>query len=217
MFHIVNRKEWKREAYFNHFSQLRCTFSMTANINITELLKQTRERKMKLYPALIYMGSKVVNQHSEFRMSYNDKGELGYWEVLHPSYSIFHKEEELFSNVWTNFSNIFVEFYNRFMQDSVDYGDHPRLQAKGNPPTNIHPISIIPWTSFTGFNLNINNEGNFLLPIITWGKYFKEAESVFIPLSVQVHHAVCDGYHSSLLINEIQALADRCMDWLDKE
>ena len=52
------------------------------------------------------------------------------------------------------------------------------------------PISSIPWASFTGFNLNINNEGDFLLPIITCGKYFNEENKVMLPVSLQVHHSV---------------------------
>ncbi len=89
------------------------------------------------------------------------------------------------------------------------------MQLKGNQPPNSFPVSTIPWTTFTGFNLNIINEGDFLLPIITWGKYFSsEGNSVLIPISVQVHHAVCDGYHASQFINDLQELAFSCQTWL---
>ncbi len=44
------------------------------------------------------------------------------------------------------------------------------FSRKENIPPNVFPISSIPWTSFTGFN--INNDADYLLPIITCGKYF---------------------------------------------
>ena len=39
-------------------------------------------------------------------------------------------------------------------------------------PDNHIQVFITPWSSFTAFNLNINNGGDFLLPIIT-GEIFK--------------------------------------------
>lgn len=67
---------------------------------------------------------------------------------------------------------------------------------------------------FYGFNLNIINDDNFLLPIITCGKYFIQGDQILLPISLQVHHAVCDGYHTSKFIEELQELADHWQDWL---
>lgn len=79
---------------------------------------------------------------------------------------------------------------------------------------NTFPISSIPWVSFTGFNLNVYNEGTYLLPIFTMGKYFQHDEKILLPLSGQFHHAVCDGYHAGVLYNELQLRADTCREWL---
>lgn len=49
--------------------------------------------------------------------------------------------------------------------------------------------------TFTSFNINVFGDGKYLLPIFTLGKYFEENEKRMIPLAIQVHHAVCDGYH----------------------
>ena len=27
------------------------------------------------------------------------------------------------------------------------------------------------------------------------GKYYKENDKILLPLAIQVHHAVCDGFH----------------------
>jgi chloramphenicol O-acetyltransferase type A len=73
---------------------------------------------------------------------------------------------------------------------------------------------MIPWSSFTAFNLNINNGGDFLLPIITGGKYSQIKAEWFLPVSLQIHHAVCDGYHASVFMNDFQRFADESADWL---
>lgn len=205
MFKPIDTSSWKRKPYFDHyFSQIRCTYSITVNIDITNVLSFKDRNKVKLYPLLIYVISKAVNKYEEFRTAINDRGEIGVWETLSPCYTVFHKDSESFSNIWTEWNDDLNLFLSNFEQDSKRFGQIDRIDAKPNTPANVFPISSLPWTTFTGFNLNIFADGTYLLPIFTYGKYFKNGNRYLIPLSIQVHHAVCDGFHVSRLINEIQ-------------
>ncbi len=65
---------------------------------------------------------------------------------------------------------------------------------------------MIPWTTFEGFNLNFKHGYDYLLLIFTMGKYFKEQDKYLLPLSIQVHNAVCDGFHICRFANELQDL-----------
>ena len=205
MFKPIDTSSWKRKPYFDHyFNQIRCTYSITVNIDITNVLSFKDRNKVKLYPLLIYVISKAVNKYEEFRTAINDRGEIGVWETLSPCYTVFHKDSESFSNIWTEWNDDLNLFLSNFEQDSKRFGQIDRIDAKPNTPANVFPISSLPWTTFTGFNLNIFADGTYLLPIFTYGKYFKDGNRYLIPLSIQVHHAVCDGFHVSRLINEIQ-------------
>lgn len=42
--------------------------------------------------------------------------------------------------------------------------------------------------------------------IDTLGKYYEEDGKILLPLAVQVHHAVCDGFHICRFVNELQEL-----------
>ena len=57
---------------------------------------------------------------------------------------------------------------------------------------------------FTGFNINVFDEGKFLLPIFTMGKFFERDGKRLLPLAIQVHHAVCDGYHVGVFVEKLQ-------------
>jgi len=160
------------------------------------------------------MLSRIVNSHEEFRTCFNDDGFLGYWDEMTPEYTVFHNDNKSYSCIWTEFSNEFSVFYKNLQKDVEVYAEKKGLFTKNNTPKNSFPISSIPWVSFTGFNLNINNDGDFLLPIITGGKYFKQESKIFLPISLQLHHAVCDGYHASTFIDELQQLANNCHEWL---
>lgn len=213
-FYRIDMKHWDRREHFSHYmNEGKCSYSITANLNVTTLLDRIRNKDVKLYPVFIYMVSRVVNSHPEFRTTFNDHGQLGYWDQMVPNYTIFHKDDKTFSALWTKYSNDFSIFYKNYQCDMKQFGDEKGLWIKGNLPTNTFSISSIPWVSFSSFNLNLYN-GDYLLPVITCGKYFADGKEILLPVSLQVHHAVCDGYHVGLFVNDLQKLADSCKDWL---
>jgi chloramphenicol O-acetyltransferase type A len=213
-FNIINRENWYRKEYFEHYLQQQTTFSMTNEINITVLMKNLKIKGYKLYPAFIFMIMRIVNCHEEFRISFNSDGVLGYWTEVLPFYTIFDKKTCTFSGIWSPNSTDFSIFHSQYEKDIEKYNGTGSLFPKTPISENNIPISMIPWTSFTSFNLNINNGGDFLLPIITGGKYLQVNDDLFLPISIQVHHAICDGYHASVFMNELQRLADESEYWI---
>ncbi|QTH43235.1 type A chloramphenicol O-acetyltransferase [Cohnella sp. LGH] len=214
-FHPIDKDSWPRKPYFEHYlNHVRCTYSITADIDITLLRSELKTRGIKLYPALIHMISTVVNRHNEFRTCFDSEGRLGVWDRMSPSFTIFHEENKNFSSIWTPFSEEFQTFYDGYLQGIETHKNAKQLFPDMNEPANTFPISSIPWVSFTGFNLNVYNDGTYLLPISTIGKYREQDKKVLLPLSVQFHHAVCDGYHAGVLFNELQELAEGCNCWL---
>jgi chloramphenicol O-acetyltransferase type A len=186
---------------------------MTADIDITLLRAELKCMGIKLYPVLIYMITTVVNHHCEFRTCFDSEGRLGVWDRMSPSFTIFH-DDKTFSSIWTPFSEEFQTFYDRYLQETKTYKNARQLFPDTNEPPNTFPISSIPWVSFTGFNLNVYTGGTYLLPIFTMGKYRWQDKKLLLPLSVQFHHAVCDGYHAGVLFNELQELAMGSKSWL---
>lgn len=202
-FKLIDRNTWEREPFFQHyFSDVPCTYSMTAKLDITAI----RQSRAELYPALLYAISSAVNHHEEFRTAIDEQGQLGVFSELYPCYTIFHPQTETFSNLWTEFSADYSVFLKRYQADQVLYGKRCELEAKPGTPANTFPVSMVPWTSFDGFNLNLQKGYDYLLPIFTLGKYDESDGICRIPLAVQVHHAVCDGFHLCRFLKELQEL-----------
>jgi chloramphenicol O-acetyltransferase type A len=42
------------------------------------------------------------------------------------------------------------------------------------------------------------------------GKYYEQDGKVLLPLAVQVHHSVCDGFHVARMFNELQEMMMVC-------
>ena len=206
MFQLIDRSTWKREEYFNHyFSDVPCTYSMTVRLDITEL----REKRVSLYPTMLYLIACVVNRHEEFRTALDENGEVGVYDYLSPCYTVFHKESETFSNLWTTYSPNYKQFCANYENDIQEYGSINRMTAKPNAPENTFPVSMIPWSSFEGFNLNLQKGYSYLLPIFTMGRFEIVNGRCLLPLAVQVHHAICDGFHLSRFINELQEMIEQ--------
>ncbi len=70
-FHVIDRENWNREQYFEHYLKLKCSFSMTANVDITMMLEKIHQKEIKFYPTFIYIISRMINKHKEFRTCFN--------------------------------------------------------------------------------------------------------------------------------------------------
>ncbi len=203
LFEKIDRECWNRKEYFEHyFASVPCTYSMTVQVDITPIKK----KGMKLYPAMLYCIATIVNRHSEFRTAINLAGELGIYKEMIPSYTVFHKDTETFSNLWTAYMPDFASFSAAYEDDIQKYGNNQGMMAKPDAPENVFTVSMIPWSTFGGFHLNLQKGYDYLIPIFTMGKYHQEEGRILLPLAIQVHHAVCDGFHVCRFANELQKL-----------
>ncbi len=216
-FVLIDRARWERREVFEHyFNNVSCSFALTAQVDVTRLKTETKKRGIKFYPAQIFALASVVNQLQEFRFSLNERGELGYWERLFPVYTVFHPETERFSVLWTPCYDNFREFKECFDADAAMYTKTDKgMFPKPDMPDNVFNVSALPWINFSAFNLMLPDAKRYLLPIFTSGKFEEKGAQTVMPLSVQVHHAVCDGFHVAKFIQKFQDKINSCSDWLE--
>ncbi len=207
-FNKIDIQTWNRkEAYDHYLKAVPCTYSMTINLDITELISTVKRRKLKFFPIMLYGMAHTVNHHAEFRMDLDEMKNLGYYSYSNPCYTVFHSETETFTNVWTEYDADFDVFMENYSADMLTYqNDFER--SKPLVSNNLFHVSCIPWSSFTGFNLNLQQGYDYFPPIFTIGKYFFDGTKILLPLAIQVHHAVCDGFHLSRFINDLQKWID---------
>lgn len=207
-FNLIDINTWPRQFYFEHYyHQVKCTYSFVAHIDISSLLHVCRQNKIKLYPAMLYVISRAVNEVQELRVDMNAKGQLGLWNFISPCYTVFQEDKKTFSNIWTIYDADFAVFHRHYLADIEQYGQGKNFMAKPDEPGNTFPISCIPWIDFTAFNLNIYDDARYLKPIFTIGKYTTQEGKTMLPIAIQCHHAICDGYHAGLLLEHIRTIA----------
>ena len=198
-FKLIDIDNWERKEFYEHFiKEVVCSYSVVVNLDITNLKNQ------RLYPAMIWLLTKTVNDMPEFRTSLRKEG-LGIYDDMHPMYTIFNKENKNFCGIWSYFSEDYPTFLKNYEEDTEKYSTSTRYTPKPGTPENSFNISMTPWLEFTGLNINVYDDGHFLLPIFTMGKFFERDGKRMLPLAIQAHHAVCDGYHVGLFVEKLQS------------
>lgn len=201
----IDLNEWSRgELFRDYIEHMRIVMSLTVDIDVTKLVEFSKDRSLKFYPLMVWAVSKVVNAHDEFKYSWDSGGDLIKWDFISPSYTEFHKEDENFTKMVTQFSDNMSVFYERFMRDREKYKNE-RAFVK-NQPLNFFDVSCLPWIKYNHFDVHVFDDGKFLAPVITWGKYENEAGKYRMPVTMNIHHAVADGFHLARFFNELQAM-----------
>ena len=205
-FHPIDLSGWPRQEYFEHYLQtVPCTWSATVPLDVSAL------GDAPLYPALLWAITGAVNAVPEFRTALRD-GVVGIYDHMHPAYTVLDKESKRFSSIWTPYSADFSEFLAHYRQDVAQYGSSGRLFPKEGQPDNCFDVSMAPWLDFTAFNLNLYDSRNYTLPIFTLGKAEMRDGRRILPLAIQVHHAVCDGWHAGLFVEYLRNILQQT-DW----
>ena len=198
-FTLIDLDNWERREHYLYFiNEVRCSYSVCVNLDISNLNGQ------RLYPAMLWLLTRTVNEMPEFRTSFTEDG-LGYYSEMHPAYTVFNRDTKTFSGIWTAYQPDYSSFLHGYEEDARKYSFTTQYEPKPGRPANSFDVSMVPWFSFTAFNLNVFGDGTYLLPIFTMGKTFEENEKTMLPLAIQVHHAVCDGYHVGKFIETLQA------------
>ena len=203
----VDIDEWSRGSLFQFYiEKMRIVMSLTVDINVAPLITYTKNNGLKFYPAMIWIVSKVINSHDEFKYSWDTDGNLIRWDSISPSYTVFNRDDECFSKFVTEYTDDIFEFYKRTVDDQKKYQEERAMI--GNQPQNFFDVSCLPWVKYKHFDVHVFDEGKFLAPVLTWGKYEVQNGNALMPLTMNIHHAVADGFHLSRFFNEVQELID---------
>ena len=98
----VDFSTWPRGDLFQFYmDHMRVVMSLTVDMDVTPLVRFVKQRGMKFYPAMIWVVSRVINAHEEFKLGWDQDGNLIRWDFVSPSYAHFHPEDGNFTKLVT--------------------------------------------------------------------------------------------------------------------
>lgn len=193
---IVDKEKYYRKGVYRHFSEdCKCSVSMTARIDVTELYKKSKATDTKFYLNFLYILCKVLNSREDYRMGYLWKTDtLVCYDKINPVQYVFHDDTETCSIAYSEYYEDYKTFYAKALEDlekakqTHKYG----LDSANHP--NWFDASYISWLSYDSLNIELPDGYLYFAPIINWGKFRKENERLMMPVTVRMNHAVADGY-----------------------
>lgn len=203
----IDLATWPRREHFDHYWRMSpCSYAMTVELDVTAFVEALGRSERKTYLAQIWAIATVVNRHDEFRMTITDDGSPAIWPVSNPAFTVFNAARETFACVPVAYDADFGAFHDAAAPLLRDAANAETFFPLGAPSPNSFDVSSLPWASFTGFTLQIEGGLRHLAPIFTLGRYVEREGRTLLPLSIQIHHAAADGFHTSRLVNELQEL-----------
>lgn len=200
---VMDLNQWSRGKLFQFYiDQMRIVMSLTVDIDVTNLKLYSKRLAIGFYPLMLWVISKAINSHDEFKYSWDGDGRLIRWDYVSPSHTDFHREDETFTKMVTEYSDDMFAFCSRVKADRERY-QNDRAVLENQPP-NFFDASCLPWVKYRHFDVHVFDEGKFLAPVVTWGRYAQESGRLMMPLTMNIHHAVADGFHLSRFFNDVQ-------------
>ena len=212
-YRVIDVSQYYRQGVFRHFSEdCKCSVSMTARVDVTELYAYSKQTGTKFYVNFLYLLSKVLNSREDYRMSYlYQTKELIVYDKINPTQYIFHEDTETCTPVYTEYNPDYKAFY-RACEKDIEAAKQTReygLDSIGHP--NWFDASYVSWLSYDSLHVELPDGYLYFMPIVNWGKFREENGRLMMPVSVRMNHAAADGYLISkvylLLAQEIKRFA----------
>ena len=203
----IDISTWERRDHFNFLRTFDMPhFNMCANVDVTALYPAMKGHDATFTIAMIYLIARTANDIPEFRhrMKADDVVEM---DVIHPSCTIL-LDNNLFTFCNMEYDEDFTTFAPAAAERIAYVKEHPTLDNE-RPIEELVFMTAIPWVSFTSFRHPMHLSPVDSIPRFAWGKFFAEGDRLKMPLSVQGHHALLDGFHMGQFYAAIQDYLDQ--------
>src|SRR6185295_6808430 len=141
---------------------------------------------------MLYYSMEAANDLPEFRLRMVN-GKLVLFDNIHCGCTILH-EDATFSFCYFRRTATLQEFIRQGRNLIEEELRQKTFDPKTAEVDTLHH-SVIPWTSFTSIKHAKKLNTGDTIPKIAFGKYFESDTRLLMPISVEVNHALMDGYH----------------------
>jgi chloramphenicol O-acetyltransferase type A len=198
----LDMQTWPRRDHFKIFGAYdHPHFGMCANVDLTKFYPAVKERGHSINMAIVYLLSRAANAIPEFRYRIR-KGQVVEHEIVHPATTIL-VDEDVFGFAFFDYIEDFPEFAARAEEKIARYQEQPTLEDEPGRDDFLF-MTAIPWVSFTSFTHPMHLHPADSVPRFAWGRFFKDGESLKMPLDVYAHHGLMDGIHVGRFFAEVE-------------
>jgi len=199
----IDLSSWNRHETYKLFRAAQNPhFSVTADIDVTALMSTGKAAGIPLFNFTLYALMRAVNSIQEFRTRFTgDK--VFELDVTNPSFTV-PIADDAFTFCELEYHKDWQIFNARCLTAIAKAKTHKQLTE--NTDTNIWTyLTCAPWVHFTSLTHPTSGPDD-CIPRIAWGKYSRRGDQWVMPVNVQAHHALLDGFHAARLFTETEKI-----------
>ena len=204
MKHLINVENWDRKEQFLFFSTFdEPFFGITVAIDCTKAYAQAKAKGQSFFLYYLYRALQAANQIENFR--YRIAGEQVFlYNAIHASPTI-NRPNRTFGFAYMNYhhdESIFIQH----AQEEIKKTQESTELLPATTGENVIHFSAVPWLNFTSLSHARSFSFPDSAPKISFGKATEQQGILSMPVSIHAHHALVDGYHVGLFVEEFQRL-----------
>jgi chloramphenicol O-acetyltransferase type A len=206
---------WARRDAFEFFRQFdKPYFNVCVRLDVARLKAVLAARGSGgLSLACYFIALRLANLHEPFRLRL-EEGRVRVHDEVHGSTTVLREDGESF---------FFAEFdrtadFDAFAAQAGAAIDAARTQRAAFEPRPDDAARIyftsLPWLHFTSFSHARNWKTEDSIPRFAFGRAQAEGAALWLPMSVEVHHALMDGVHVGRYVQAFEAALREPEAWL---
>ncbi|WP_353159234.1 chloramphenicol acetyltransferase [Myroides odoratus] len=207
MRHLINLEEWNRKEQFKFFSTFdEPFFGVTVTIDCTHAYAQAKQNEQSFFLYYLYRALQAANQIENFRYRIVDQ-QVYLYDQIHASPTI-NRPNGTFGFAYMNYQEHEHTFI-QHAQEEIKKTQESTALLPAITGENVIHFSAVPWLNFTALSHARSFSFPDSSPKISFGKVTAHQGILSMPVSIHAHHALVDGYHIGLFVEEFQKLMEK--------
>ncbi len=204
MKHLINIETWNRKEQFAFFSTFdEPFFGITITVDCTTAYTHAKQKGQSFFLYYLYRALQAANHIENFRYRIADN-QVYLYDHIHASPTI-NRPNGTFGFAYMNYYEDEETFIQR-AQEEIKKTQESTVLLPATTGENVIHFSAVPWLNFTSLSHARSFSFPDSAPKISFGKVTENQGILSMPVSIHAHHALVDGYHVGLFVEEFQRL-----------
>ena len=182
-------------------------FNLIFDLDVTKLVNETKQGHQSFYLSLMHLIVIEMNTIENFQYRIDDQGVMRS-PITHVSFTDKMSDGKRFKMVPCPLLNERDAFISLAKETSRLQGDTFFVPKAETILSTVY-VTSFPWGKFSGFTHATKLGPKDSVPRMSWSQYVDDGHKKILSLSIEVHHALIDGYHVGLLLKQIQDKLNR--------
>jgi chloramphenicol O-acetyltransferase type A len=215
MAEYIDTTTWARRDAFEFFRRFdKPYFNVCVRLDVSRLKAVLNARDGGgLSLACYFIALRLANLHQAFRLRLED-GRVRVHDEVHGSTTVLREDGESFFFAELDHTADFDAFV---AQAGAAIDAARTTSASFEPkPDDVARVyfTTLPWLHFSSFSHARNWKSEDSIPRFAFGRAQAEGGALWLPMSVEVHHALMDGVHVGRYVQAFEAALREPQAWL---